>query len=75
VGELRIGNAPVTDENEGNSANPNRRWAALAGLVFVLALVAAGLFLAHELRGMSQLQDCVMAGRTNCAPIDSGSGN
>jgi hypothetical protein len=44
-------------------------------LVFVLALVAAGLFLAHELRGVSQLQDCVMAGRTNCAPIDSGSGN
>ncbi|HXQ42417.1 MAG TPA: hypothetical protein VN821_14200 [Candidatus Udaeobacter sp.] len=75
MGELRIGNAPVTDENEGSSTNPKRRRAALAGLVFVLALVVAGLFLARELRGVSQLQDCVMAGRTNCAPIDSGAGN
>jgi hypothetical protein len=62
----------VTDENDGNSAGPRRRRAALAGLVFLLALVLAGLYLVHELRGVSQLQDCVMAGRTNCAPIDSG---
>jgi len=65
----------VTDENDDNSAYPKRRRAALAGLIFLLALVAAGLYLAHELRGVSQLQDCVMAGRTNCAPIDSSTGN
>ena len=70
----------MTDENEGNSTDPNstgpkRRRAALAGLVFLLALVLAGLYLVHELRGVSQLQDCVMAGRTNCAPIDSSTGN
>jgi hypothetical protein len=65
----------VTEENDGNSANPKRRRAALAGLIFLLALVLAGLYLAHELRGVSQLQDCVMSGRTNCAPIDSSTGN
>ncbi len=65
----------MTEENDGNSANPKRRRAALAGLIFLLALVLAGLYLAHELRGVSQLQDCVMSGRTNCAPIDSSTGN
>ena len=75
MAELRIGNTPVTDENDGNSADPKPRRAALAGLIFLLALVLAGLYLVHELRSVSQLQDCVMAGRTNCAPIDSGSGN
>jgi len=65
----------VTEENDGNSANPKRRRAALAGLIFLLALVLAGLYLAHELRDVSQLQDCVMSGRTNCAPIDSSTGN
>ena len=65
----------MTEENDGNSANPKRRRAALAGLIFMLALVLAGLYLAHELRGVSQLQDCVMSGRTNCAPIDSSTGN
>ena len=65
----------MTEENQDNSVNPNRRRAALAGLIFVVVLVLAGLFLTHELRGVSQLQDCVMSGRTNCAPIDSGSGN
>jgi hypothetical protein len=65
----------VTEENDGNSANPKRRRAALAGLIFLLALVLAGLYLAHALRGVSQLQDCVMSGRTNCAPIDSSTGN
>ncbi len=65
----------MTEENDGNTANPKRRRAALAGLIFLLALVLAGLYLAHELRGVSQLQDCVMSGRTNCAPIDSSTGN
>jgi hypothetical protein len=61
----------MTEQEPGNSSNPNRRRAALAGLVFVLALVVAGLLLARELRGVSALQDCVMSGRSNCAPIDS----
>jgi hypothetical protein len=65
----------VTDGKEGNSGNPGRRRAALAGLIFLLVLVVVGLFLASKLRGVSELQDCVMSGRTNCAPIDAGSGN
>jgi hypothetical protein len=43
---------------------------ALIALLMTLTLVACDVFLTHELRKASQLQDCVMSGRTNCAPID-----
>jgi hypothetical protein len=42
----------------------------LIALVFVALLVLGGLFLVHYLKKQSQLQDCFMQGRTNCAPID-----
>ena len=55
---------------------PDPRRGAMVGLIVVLALILGGLFLVHVLRGMSQIQDCAMSGRTNCAPIDStSSGN
>jgi hypothetical protein len=31
--------------------------------------VLGGLWLSHRLRSVSNLQDCVMSGRTNCAPV------
>ncbi len=40
--------------------------AVLLALALVLLLVFGGLFLFYELRDMSNLQDCVMQGRTNC---------
>jgi hypothetical protein len=43
--------------------------AALIGLAICLALVLGGLFLFYELKKSSDLQDCMMQGRTNCAPI------
>jgi hypothetical protein len=45
--------------------------AALMGLAICLALVLGGLFLVYELKKTSELQDCVMQGRTNCSPVDS----
>jgi hypothetical protein len=32
-------------------------------------LVVGGYFLAGKLKEMGRLQDCVMSGRTNCAPV------
>lgn len=50
--------------------------AALIGLAICLLLVLGGLFLVYELKKMSDVQDCVMQGRTNCAPVDlADSGN
>ena len=45
------------------------RWLALLRLLLVIGFVIGGLLLVRELRSVSQLQDCVMSGRTNCAPI------
>lgn len=46
--------------------------ASLIGLAICLALVLGGLFLVYALKKSSDLQDCVMQGRTNCAPVDTG---
>jgi len=53
----------------GQDPDPRRR--ALIGLLLVAALVMTGLLLSRVLKNVSRLQDCVMSGRTNCAPIDS----
>jgi hypothetical protein len=42
----------------------------LAGLAFVLALVVVGLVLVQRLGQVSKLEDCLMSGRTNCAPVE-----
>jgi hypothetical protein len=43
--------------------------AALCGLAICLALVLGGLFLVYALKKNSALEDCLMQGRTNCAPV------
>ncbi|HVW69886.1 MAG TPA: hypothetical protein VHB68_12985 [Steroidobacteraceae bacterium] len=61
------------EEEEPAEAQPDSRRGALIGLGVVLALIIVGLLLARELRSTARLQDCVMSGRTNCAPIGAGS--
>jgi hypothetical protein len=48
----------------------NRLTRSLAGLAAILLLAFIALFLVQRLRAVSNLQDCLMSGRTNCAPID-----
>jgi hypothetical protein len=48
----------------------DRRTAALMGLVIVLSLAIAGVVLVRDLGAESKLEDCLMSGRTNCAPIE-----
>jgi hypothetical protein len=50
---------------------PDPRRAVVIGFIVIALLVLAGLFLTHALRNNSNLQDCVMQGRTNCAGIDA----
>ena len=47
----------------------------LIGLIVTLLLVLGGVLLVHVLGRAARLQDCVMQGRTNCAPIDSSKGS
>jgi hypothetical protein len=49
---------------------PEPRRAAVAGLVVTVLLVLGGVLLVHVLSRSAKLQDCVMSGRTNCAPIN-----
>jgi hypothetical protein len=50
-------------------AGDSRR-GAVAGLLIAILLLAAGIWLAHDLTAASKLQDCVMSGRTNCNVIE-----
>jgi hypothetical protein len=61
----------MTEPEPESPQGPNSRRAALLALVFILLLVLGALIVEHVLRDSSALQDCVMQGRTNCAPIDS----
>jgi hypothetical protein len=55
---------------DGDDEAGQRRSAALIGLIIILALAIAGVWLVRELREKSRLEDCLMAGRHNCAPIE-----
>jgi len=47
-----------------------RRTGALLGLIIILSLAIIGIVLVRALDKKSQLEDCLMSGRTNCAPIE-----
>lgn len=40
-------------------------------LIMIALLIAAGWYLVDRLSASSKLEDCVNAGRKNCAPIDT----
>ena len=56
---------PHDDDHDHDSRRP-----AVIGLILMLALVVAGYFLVTALHSNSQLEDCLMSGRKNCAPIE-----
>jgi hypothetical protein len=51
------------DNQPGNQRGP------LVALGAVVLLVVVGWLLARELSADSKMEDCLMSGRTNCAPI------
>ena len=53
---------------DGDTYSPR---AVLLGLAVVLLLVFGCLYLFYTLRDASQREDCMMQGRSNCAPIDT----
>jgi len=68
--------APSKTENPKSTnsrpPNPHSRESntpAVAGLAIAVVLLVVGLWLAHELRIASKMQDCVLSGRTNCNEI------
>jgi flagellar biogenesis protein FliO len=60
--------APRQNPDDDRGSAPNRI-AALLGLVLIVLLVVAAVYLVQALRRESRLEDCLMSGRTNCMPI------
>jgi hypothetical protein len=55
-------------DRDKETGNQRRSMIAL-GVVVLLFLV--GWLLARELYADSKMEDCMMSGRTNCAPLDT----
>jgi hypothetical protein len=43
-----------------------RQTASLVGVAIILLLLVGGLFLVHQLRKSSMIEDCLLSGRRNC---------
>ena len=54
---------PDPERQEGPPRGP------LIVLVLIVALVAGTMFVVNRIHRASTIQDCVAAGRSNCAPI------
>ncbi|HIJ39278.1 MAG TPA: hypothetical protein HPP80_10325 [Rhodospirillaceae bacterium] len=59
------------DPGEGGPPPAEEGPSAAVLLVVTAVLVVGGYFLSVKLAEMGRLQDCVMSGRTNCAPVAS----
>jgi hypothetical protein len=57
-------------DRTGDDSGEARRTAALMGFIVILVLAIAGVVLIRELRAKATLEDCLMSGRHNCAPIE-----
>ncbi len=55
--------ADASAEEGGSRRGP------LIALLVVVVLAVGGIWLSRALHGTGKLQDCVMAGRNNCAPV------
>jgi hypothetical protein len=58
-------------EPHDDDPEPDSRRPAVIGLALVLLLVIGAYFLVTALRKNSDLEDCLMSGRRNCAPIEA----
>jgi hypothetical protein len=56
--------------DDDDDHHDNRR-GALFGLAAVVVLLIVGWLLARSLYSSARLQDCLLSGRTNCAPIQT----
>jgi hypothetical protein len=56
---------PWLSEDEAQE-EANRQTASLAGVAITLLLLVLGAFLVHQLHAKAEIEDCLLAGRSNC---------
>lgn len=66
-----VGEPSAMDRRSLRHDEEARRTAALMGFIVILVLAILGVVLVRELRDSAKLEDCLMAGRHNCAPIEA----
>ncbi|MGA3400318.1 MAG: hypothetical protein ABSC95_13945 [Acetobacteraceae bacterium] len=59
---------PWLSEDEAEE-EANRQTASLAGVAVTLLLLVLGVFLVHALHAEAQVEDCLLAGRSNCDAV------
>jgi hypothetical protein len=67
--------APVEDlakyeRGEGSDDYRHRMIVNVSVFVFVIGLIAAGIWLADTMAAMRKNQDCVLSGRRGCTPVE-----
>jgi hypothetical protein len=60
---------PPDAERDAPVSERDRMITNVAVVLVVIALIGAGVWIANAILEMRRIQDCVMAGRRNCAPI------
>jgi hypothetical protein len=60
----------TSEMSNDDEPTPSRRGALLA-MALIAAVVVLVILVVQRLHQSSAIQDCVMSGRTNCAPIEA----
>jgi hypothetical protein len=59
------------DSKEEDAADSRYRTLTnVIGVALIAILIGTGVWLAHAIADMRKMQDCVLSGRRNCAPIE-----
>ena len=68
--QQRLGKVRRMSDNRNDDDGGGNRRGALIGLLITALIVVAGYWLMTELRNQGKMEDCLMSGRSNCAPLD-----
>jgi hypothetical protein len=60
----------MTSEMSNNDEPPPSRRGALVAMALIAVVIVAVILVVQRLHQSAAIQDCVMSGRTNCAPIE-----
>jgi hypothetical protein len=60
---------PPPDDNDRDDDN-DHQWTFLLAMVGVIAIVVIGFLLVWKMWQNEKLQECLLSGRRDCAPID-----
>jgi len=61
----------MADDDDEPETERQRTMINIGVVVFIVALVGAGIWLANVIVDVRKTQDCVLSGRRNCAPISA----